>query len=206
MTDIWQQIVTAWQAQSILEVVAVVTAVLYLVLAIKENIWCWLFAFISTALSIVLFYSVMLFSEALLNVFYLVMAVFGWWKWSHSLSSSNGKKINKPIQKWPLLTHLKSALVTLLFVPILGFFMQQQGADFAYLDAFTSCFAVFTTFLVVQKVFENWYYWIVVDGLSVYLYWQKGLYLYSLLFILYLILVLIGIRQWSISYAKQHTS
>lgn len=198
MHDIWQQILTAWHAQTTLEVIAVLSAIAYLILAIKEHIWCWFFATVSTAVSIYLFHAVMLFSEALLNVFYLIMAVIGWSQWR---TGHNHKP--QQIQKWPWRKQLPWLALTITCVPLLGFYMQTQNAAFPYLDALTSCFAVFTTFLVVYKVFENWYYWLIIDSLSIYLYWQKGLYLFAALFILYLVLVVIGIQQWSRKYQQQ---
>ena len=108
MHDLWVNILSAWQAQSTLEMVAVVAAILYLVLAIRENIWCWLFAFISTGLFIYLYHSVSLFSESLLNVFYLAMAVYGWRQWSQGETNNH----HKPIIKWSWQKHLQLILLT----------------------------------------------------------------------------------------------
>lgn len=188
------------QALDWLELIAVVTAVLYLWLAIRENIWCWFYAFISTALSIYIFHQAALLSESLLNIFYLVMAVYGWYQW-------RGGQTDNPrqIQKWPLKKHLLWISVTAVFVPLLGLYTQQYGAAYPYLDAFTSCFAVLTTILVAYKVFENWFYWLVIDSVSMWLFWQKELYFFTGLFAIYLIMVLIGIIQWSKSYDQQST-
>lgn len=196
--DIWQQIVTAWQAQSTLEVVAVVAAILYLVLAIKENIWCWLFAFISTAIYIYLFHSVSLLSESLLNVYYLVMAVYGWYQWQYG---SNHKQ--RRIVSWPLKKHLGLIVVTGMTVPLLGYVTSQLGASMPYLDAFTTCFAVLATVMVAHKVLENWHYWLVINLLSVYLFISKDLYLTATMFALYVILTIIGYINWNKHYATQ---
>ena len=197
--DILNQIFNAWSAQSQLEMVAVICGILYLVLVVKENIWCWLFAFVSTSIYIYLFHAVSLFSESLLNVFYLVMAVYGWWQWRKGETNDH----HKPIIKWSWQKHLKLILLTGLGVPLLGYYMQTQGADFAYWDAFTTCFAVVTTFLVVWKVFENWYYWLVINSVSTVLFWEKDLYLTASLFGVYLVMVIMGIMAWEKAYQKQ---
>ncbi len=196
----WQQILTAWQAQSNLEVVAVVAAILYLVLAIRENIWCWFFAFISTAIYIYLFHSVSLLSESLLNVYYLIMAVYGWYQWQHGTQTDNH---NRAIVSWPWQLHLKWIALTALMVPLLGMLMQSIGASMPYLDAFTTCFAVFATILVAHKVLENWHYWLVINVVSVYLFASKGLYLTAAMFVLYVILTVIGYFNWTKHYAAQ---
>lgn len=198
MSDIWQQIVTAWQAQSPLEMVAVVAAIFYLLLAIKENIWCWLFAFISTAIYIYLFHSVSLISESLLNIYYLVMAVYGWYQWRYGENHHERKIIS-----WPWQKHAFWIGITALMVPILGYATSLLGASMPYLDAFTTCFAILTTVMVAHKVLENWYYWLVINTLSVYIFASKSLHLTAALFVVYVILALFGLIQWRKSYAKQ---
>lgn len=100
---------------TMLETVAVVLAVAYLLLAARENIWCWACAFVSTAIYIGLFYSVALLSESLLNVFYLVMAVYGWWQWR-----GGGAGVNREIHCWPWRRHVLVISGTALVVPLLG--------------------------------------------------------------------------------------
>ena len=191
MNEILSNISAAFLAQSWLEVVAVVSAILYLVLVIRENIWCWFFAFVSTAIYVYLFYSVVLLSESLLNVYYLIMAVYGWWQWH----TGNGHKA-VIIQHWPVSRHIKILTVCALLVAPVGYGMSQLGASYAYLDAFVALLAVAATLMLAYKVFENWYYWIVVDTLSIYLFWQKSMYLTALLFVLYIVLIFVGIQNW----------
>ena len=191
MNEIIQSISNAFFAQSWLEVVAVLTAVLYLILVIKENIWCWFFAFISTGIYVYLFYSVVLLSESVLNVYYLIMAIYGWWQWH----TGNGHEAVS-IQKWPLSRHIKILIVCGLLVPVVGYGMSQLGASYAYLDALVAILAVSATIMLAYKVFENWYYWLLVDTLSIYLFWQKSMYLTAILFVLYIVLIFVGIQNW----------
>ena len=198
MTDIWQQIITAWNAQQPLEVVAVVAAILYLVLAIKENIWCWLFAFVSTAIYIYLFHSVSLLSESILNIYYLLMAIYGWYQWQYGDNHHE-----RHIISWSVKKHVTLILITACTVPLLGYVTTQYGADKAYLDAFTTCFAVLATVMVAHKVLENWHYWLVINILSVYLFASKELYLTAAMFVLYVILTVVGYINWRKHYAEQ---
>jgi len=70
-------------------------------------------------------------------------------------------------------------------------------------DSFTTWGAVLTTYMVAKKVLENWLYWIVIDGLSVFLYLDRGLYLYALLFVAYLAIVVFGFFEWRRSWLTQ---
>ena len=200
MHEIWLQILAAWQAQSGLEIIAVVAAILYLVLAIRENIWCWLFAFISTSIYIYLFHSVSLLSESLLNVYYLLMAVYGWYQWRRG-NHHEGRKIIS----WSIRKHSFLIILTSLTVPILGYAMDQLGASMPYLDAFTTCFAVLATVMVAHKVLENWHYWLVINVTSVYLFSSKELYLTAAMFVLYVVLTIIGYINWKNIYARRRS-
>ena len=86
------------QQWSALEVVAVVAAILYLLLAIRENIWCWLFAGISTAIYVYLFITARLYMESALNVFYFAMAVYGFSVWYKGRTPEH----ELPVSVWPL--------------------------------------------------------------------------------------------------------
>ncbi len=174
-----------------LEAVAVVLAIAYLLLAARENIWCWLCAFVSTAIYIGLFYSVALLSESLLNIFYLVMAVYGWWQWR-----GGGGSERREIHRWTWRRHLAVIVGTALCVPLLARVTSAAGAEYAYLDATTTCFAVVTTFMVTRKVLENWLYWLAIDSVSIYLYLAKGLTLTAGLFALYLVICVAGFVSW----------
>ncbi len=198
MHEIWLSILNAWQAQSNLEVVAVMAAILYLILAIRENIWCWLFALISTGIYIYLFQSVWLLSESLLNIYYFVMAIYGWLKWRQG---SNNELLK--IVSWPLKKHATLISMTGILVPILGFSMAKLGAQMPYLDAFTTCFAVLATIMVAHKVLENWHYWLVINVISVYLFISKDLFLTAAMFVLYVILTVVGYFKWKKKYASQ---
>jgi nicotinamide mononucleotide transporter len=191
MDKILSNIAATFINQSGLEIIAVAAAIVYLVLVVRENIWCWFFAFISTALFTYLFYHVSLLSESILNVYYLLMAIYGWLQWSKK-STDNALKI----KRLPLKKHLIIIAVGLLLTPLMGYGMLKLGASFPYLDAFVAIFSVFATLMVAYKIFENWYYWLIIDGLSIYLFWQKQMYYTTLLYLIYIVLIFVGIASW----------
>ena len=85
-----------------MESLAVVTALLYLVLVIRENIWCWLFAAISTAIYVYLFLVAKLYMESVLNVFYFVIAIYGWYAWyfGRTIARTSYRHRNQH-ERWP---------------------------------------------------------------------------------------------------------
>jgi len=185
-------------SMSLPEALAVALAVGYLLLAMRQNIWCWACAFVSTALYIWLFHGAALFMESALNVFYLVMAVYGWYEWRYGGARHAGLRVTV----WPLARHLAALAVIAALTAASGAWLAANtGAAFPYLDSLTTWSAVWATFLVARKVLENWVYWFVIDALSVYLYFSRGLPLTALLFCFYLVLIPIGFLAWRKDYA-----
>ncbi len=193
-------ITTAWQAMSGLEVVAVILALAYLLLAVKERIECWYAALASTAIYIFLFWDVNLLMESALQLYYLVMAVYGWWQWRNLQQHNN----QAPIATWSLGQHTVVIGLVLILTWISGYLLSANtAAAWPYIDSFTTWSAVVTTYMVARKVLENWLYWIVIDSVSIFLYIDKGLYLTAMLFVLYVIIAIGGFFQWLSRYQQQ---
>ncbi|SET47321.1 nicotinamide riboside transporter PnuC [Thalassotalea agarivorans] len=182
------------------ELIAVFTAIIYVVFAARENIWCWPAALVSTAIYTAIFYDVYLWMDGLLQVYYFAMAIYGWWAWS-----KKGKQQDREVQihQWSMSTHVKAIAVLTLLSFGLGFFMANYTpADFPYIDSATTVFAVFTTFLVARKVLENWLYWIVINSVSIYIYIEKGLIPTAFLFVVYVIIAIYGYIHWRQRYTQ----
>jgi len=185
-----------------LELVAMLLALAYVILAAQGSLWCWPAAFISTALYTVIFYDVLLLMDSALNVYYLVMAVYGYWLWKKSAPINDDQKLSHlAVVSWQSRWHLKACLILTAISFVLGYVMANYTpAAFPYLDTFTTVFAVFATYLVAQKVLENWLYWIVIDAASIYLYIEKDLMPTAVLFIIYVFIATLGYFKWQTLY------
>ena len=184
---------------SLLEIVAVLTALLYLVLAIRENIWCWPFALISTAIYVVLFYTARLYMESVLNIFYFVIGVYGWYAWT--AERTGGRDF--AVSRWVARTHVV-AIATIVAVSVANGYLLERYSDaaFPYADSMTTWGAIWATFLVARKVLENWWYWLVIDTALVFIYWSRDLQLTALLFVIYLIMIPFGLVSWTRSWRE----
>ena len=199
MTDFLARLDAQFAAWSPLEIVAVVCAVLYLVLAIRENIWCWLFAGISTAIYVWLFFVARLYMESLLNVFYFGMAVYGWSVWRGGRPNHQAL----PVSVWPARVHAAAIAGIIVLVLLAGTVLARNtDAAFPYVDSATTFAAIWATFLVARKVLENWWYWLVIDIVSIFIYWSRDLELTSLLFVLYVGMIPFGLVRWTRSYRE----
>ena len=176
-----------------LEWVAVLSGLAYLLLAIRQSIWCWPCAFLSTSVYIYLYGDVRLYMESALNAFYLIMAVYGYWFWRRGGPRTSTATVRTLNWRWHLLALVSIGVLVLISGTLLRLYTDQANA---YVDAATSWSAVWATWLTARKVLENWWYWLVIDIVSVGLFAHRGLVLTALLFVLYIVLIPIGYRQW----------
>ena len=176
---------------SLLETCAVFFSLAYVILAAKENIWCWAAAIISVSIYIYICYNAQLYAETGLQVFYFFMAVYGYFSWSNN---------NKPLQisEWNINTHLLIILAGSLTTFLLGFlFSTYTNAKMPIIDSLTTVFSIFATYMVVKKILSNWLYFIIIDTISIYLYFSRELHLTALLFLFYTFIAVIGFIKWN---------
>jgi nicotinamide mononucleotide transporter len=196
--DNWiQSVVAAAEAMSWLELTAVIFAMAYLLLAVRENIWCWFFALLSTAIYTVLFWDVSLLMESALNVYYMAMAVYGWYQWTGGGARGDSQSHALAVQSMSGRQHIMviSAIAVLCLVS--GYLLtEHSGAAWPYVDSFTTWSSVITTYLVARKYLQNWLYWVVIDTVSIPLYIDRGLHLTALLFVAYVVIAVIGYFKW----------
>ena len=183
------------------EMLAVFLSVSYILLAIKQNLWSWVAAFFSTLIYSILFFDASLLMDSALNIFYLVMAVYGWYSWKYGNIKAQNEQLK--ITTYGITNNFKIIGILILISIVLGYIMANYtSADFAYLDTFTTVFAVFATYMLAKKVLENWIYWVVIDTVSIYIYIQKGFYLTAVLFAIYTVLACVAYIQWKKEYKK----
>ena len=156
------------------EIIAVMTAILYLVLAAKEDIKCWYAAIISSSLYFFIMFDAGLIMESILQIFYISMAIYGWNQW---IKVSNEGCVIR-IKIWKKIKHVYVISLVLILAIISGKVLEKYtNAVFPFLDAFTTFGAIITTYMVAKKIIENWIYWFVIDSISIYLFFSRELYL-----------------------------
>ena len=191
MTEFWQLLSGQAVSSSVIELIAVILAISYLLLAVKQQIWCWPAAFLSSLIYLYVFFEVQLYMESMLQVYYAGMAVYGWQQWQKKENDQT-----RPIRTWPLRQHLISLVLILAGTYIAGRLLVQTDARLPYIDAFTTVASVLTTYMVTQKILENWIYWLVIDLVSIFLYLDRALYFTALLFCIYIVIIGFGWLQW----------
>jgi nicotinamide mononucleotide transporter len=131
--------------------------------------------------------------ESALQLFYLVMAGYGWYEWRYGGSGHSELQVST----WPPRYHVIAiAGVGLLMLLSGAVLSRYTAASLPFADSFTTWGAVVATFMVARKILENWLYWFVIDAVSIGLYVDRELYFAAALFGLYLVMIVFGYRAW----------
>lgn len=183
------------QLTTYIEIIGTVFSILFLYLLINKNKYCWPFGIISSILSIYLFVTVKLYSEASLYGFYVIFGFYGWWNWNKNAAKNLTKEIQiSEIRKAPLLIYVIAAG---LLSGAIGYFWENYSdADFPYIDATTTSFALLATWLEAKRIFQTWYFWILLNAGSIVLYFVKELPIYALLMLIYSAMSIWGWWVW----------
>ena len=194
-------VIAGFLAQSGWEIAAVILAIAYLLLAMRQNSLCWYAAFVSTSIFLVIFWQVGLVMESALQVYYLVMAAYGWWRWQAPADAGG-----LAVTSWGTRQHVLAIGSILALTAGSGFVLTSLlpglGAQMPVLDSFTTWGAVITTWMVATKVLENWLYWIVIDAVAIYLYLDRELYFTAVLFVAYVVIATFGWFAWRKNLSK----
>ena len=171
---------------------AVILAVLYLLLAVRQHILCWLCWIISSCLYLYVMYEAGLYMESILQIFYIIMGFYGWSQWNKSDDQASFQ-----VNRWSPVNHLIAIAVVLMLTFATGQVLElYTEAAMPFIDALTTWGAVVTTYMVAKKLLENWIYWFVIDSISIYLFVSRELYFTAFLFLVYLFIIVIGYRSW----------
>jgi nicotinamide mononucleotide transporter len=194
---------------SLLELLAVLTGLVAVWFAARANIITWIFALINAVLFFMLYYQVNLYSAMVLQLFFFVNAIYGWFNWKRQ--STGGEE---PVT---LLSHkgrvfwvagVIAAALTLgtvmgrihLWLPDLF----PVRATFVYTDAMIAVMSIAASLLCARLKLENWILWILVNIMSIAMYAMKGIMLVSIQYILFLIMAIYGVIAWKRRLVTQH--
>jgi nicotinamide mononucleotide transporter len=177
--------------ETYIEYTAVVFGVIYVLLASRGNVWCWLAGIISSALYIYINLTHQLFQDAILQTYYVVVGFYGWWLWN-----KKGIAEEISINSFSLQQNLKLIFFGTLLAPVLGYGFSKLGNSLSYFDSAVTVFSFIATYLTAKKVLENWLYWIVIDLLAAVMYLIKDLRATSCLYLFFSVLAIYGYFEW----------
>lgn len=186
---------TAWGSPvTVLEIVAFALALAMVAANMRVAPVAWPLAIASSLLYALLFADSRLYGEGALQLFFVVVALWGWWQWLRGTGDDGAPLVVRHLsarQRW------QAAIATLVAWPLLGLLLQHgTDSDVPYFDALPTVASVTGQILLGRKFVENWPVWVGVNLVSVALFAAKGLWLTVLLYALFTVLALAGWRAW----------
>jgi nicotinamide mononucleotide transporter len=186
---------TAWGVPfTWLEIVAVVLSVAMVVCNMRVNPLGWPLAIVASLLYFALFWNSKLYGDASLQIFFVVIAAWGWWQWLRG-TAADGQALK--VQTLSREGRVKAMVVVLISWPAIGWFLKNYtDTDVPWWDAFPTAASIVGQWLLGRKYIENWATWVVVNIVSVALFAYKGLWLTTALYVVFVMMAVAGWRAW----------
>lgn len=189
-------VVTEYIAHNYVELLAMALGFVSIVLQIRQSLWLWPVNIVLVSLYIFVYFESKLYADMSLQVYYLIISVYGWIYWFTGRQKRGGDRkvpvVRTSAKLWAVLTIAAVALFVLISYILINY----TDSDIPYWDAFTTALSFVATWMLARKHIENWIIWIIVDAVSIGLYIYKGLFPTTVLFTVLTILAFIGYFEW----------
>lgn len=185
-----------------LEIIAAVSGILGVFMIIRQCIWGWPIGIVGVILYAYILFDAKLYSGVLLNIAYIFLNGYCWYRWSRQDNAS--QQASAQVKRLSYKQVFTLAVIVVSLSGIVGHYMgSYSDADFPLWDAVILILSLMSQTLLANRYIAAWYGWIVVNILSIGLYWTKMLYPTMILYGIYLVLAILGILQWQKSYREQ---
>ena len=192
-----------WLLQNWVVLVGTVFALVYLYLSVRENIWLWPVGFLASFFYLIFYFQSRLYADMGLQVYYLVVSVYGWFHWMGRRKGPQMPETNLPtlsigFNQWMKYLSLLLVLTIIIYfiLKYLPGYINLPDSELPLGDAFTTAGGIVATWMLAQKILENWLVWIVINGFSLGMYVYKELYITVFLFIIYTAMSVVGYYKW----------
>ena len=185
-------IVQDWIINNYVELIGALLGIAYVLLASKQNIWCWLMGIISCALYIIVFFTAQLYGDMALQLFYLIMGLYGWYLWQRNKNSDKKLMVNTIKKIHVVYLMLLVNISTVIF----GYLLSFTDNPIPYIDGFTSALGLAGTWMTARKYIENWWLWIFANLFCVGVYFYRDLYPTAVFYLIMAILAYRGYLIW----------
>ena len=185
-----------------LEIAGMVFTVLGIWLTTRRMLICWPITLLADFLYLVVFYEAKLYSDALLQMFFVAFTLYGWWHWWRGVVEEGEVRV-EPLNRRGWAVGLAAGAVGAV---LLGWLMERVGAALPHLDAALASYSLVASWWGARKHIANWWLWIAVDVIYVGEYLYKDLRATALLYAGLVLLAILGLRDWRRAAARVQTA
>jgi len=186
----------------VLEAIAFAFGIASVWYAKRENILVYPTGIICTVITVYLLYINEYFGDMMMNFYYSVMSIYGWWNWSRKRDDEYVLPISRTNTKEKIIgiaLFISTMIVTYLVYKANNYDIQTPN----YIDIFTSGIFFTAMWFMANKKLENWTLWIIADIITIPLYAYRGLGMLSLQYLIFTILAIQGYNAWKTSLNKK---
>lgn len=203
MNELFDFFLAAYQQAStsdiILEAIAFVFGIASVWYAKKEDILVYPTGLIATTITVYLLYKAAYFGDMMMNFYYSVMSIYGWWNWSRTTNDSISLPISKTTFKEKIIGFVLVLITMIVTYGVYSYFKNEILLE-NYIDIFTSGIFFTAMWFMATKKLENWTLWIFADIITIPLYAYRGLGMLSLQYLIFTILAIQGYFAWKKSF------
>lgn len=183
-----------WIIKNWIEIFAALSGLIYLYLEIKGNILIWPLGILTSSLYIIVFYNSGFFADMALNLYYVLISIYGWYLWSKNIRNDNQKIVVKNVTSVQIVILTFASVLIFLIIHYILYNHTTSTVPFG--DSFTTALSIVATWMLAKRIIEQWFIWIVVNIVSLSLYIYKGLYPTVILFAFYTLMSFVGYFEW----------
>lgn len=176
-----------------LEIAAALLGVINVVLVVRRSVWNYPFGIAMVSLYFFVFHDAKLYSDALLQIFFLVIQLYGWWAWTRAEQVDHGVAVGWMTMRSRVLWLAGTAVAIAVWGSGMAKFTD-AAAPIA--DATIAGLSVAAQILQSLRRVESWVLWISVDAIAIGLFLWRGLDVTAALYALFLVISLFGLSEW----------
>ena len=203
MNELFDFFLAAYQQAStsdiILEAIAFVFGIASVWYAKKEDIVVYPTGLLATTITVYLLYKAAYFGDMMMNFYYSVMSIYGWWNWSRTTNDSISLPISRTTFREKIIGFVLVLITMIVTYGVYSYFKNEILLE-NYIDIFTSGIFFTAMWFMATKKLENWTLWIFADIITIPLYAYRGLGMLSLQYLIFTILAIQGYFAWKKSF------
>jgi len=184
-----------------IEIFGVITGIAYVILEVKQVRWLWPLGVLTSGVYIYVFFTGKFYADMGLQVYYVLISIYGWYWWSRGGRESGSKEL--PVIRISSYTAIVLLLIfNMCWMGLYLVLVEFTDSPVPLGDAFTTALAIIATWMLTRKILEQWLLWIIANIVAVALYLYKGLYPTVILYLVYTAMAVYGYFEWRRSYLK----
>jgi len=191
------EITIKWLSGNYIELLGAILGFAYIFFSIRQNILTWPVGLLTSLLYTWVFFDSKLYADMGLQIYYVIISIYGWYEWVSGKSNSTGNKVALKITRLTINLGLVLAAVSVVIFLLMWYVLKNfTDSPVPFADSLATALSIVATWMLARKILEHWLVWIFVDAFSIGLFWYKGLHPTVILFVIYTFMAVVGFIQW----------